>query len=454
VGARLGCFERDGELKRTTIVIILLGITACGLAAGSFLMGGPRSAIDWRSLRAVVIESDDWGLAGFVPDADSWRGLDRDELDTGSFPGVYWLSTLEDSSMVSKLNLVLSGHLGRDGHPAVLQPNYVMSSLAHDGEQWVSYDLPHLPPMYQRPGLWIAVEKGVAGGTWYPEFHATWHYDPDLRKKDALGSDIAQKVTDRGILLFPGSERAKELGLWRSEQDLEEELDHSLTVFLGLFGRDVTSVMAPDYHWDDRIETMWESRNLKVIQGKREQRNPSLGTGKSARLRKYVLRQWARLRHPGRTYLERNCRLEPVQAPDPDSVVKACVEDTRRAWAAGQPAVVESHRVNFAHSDSALVALGRDALDHYLEEISAYGDDGPVFLTDHELAQLYARGTSWCVRGEVVVVRNATRGRKVVSVPAEAFESIADQGGQDAPRISQRGILVIIPGASTIDLVP
>jgi hypothetical protein len=417
-------------------------------------MGGPRSAVDWRSLRAVVIESDDWGLAGFVPDADSWRGLDRDELDTGSFPGVYWLSTLEDSSMVSKLNMVLSGHLGHDGHPAILQPNYVMSSLAHDGEQWVSYDLPALPPYYRRPGLWRAVENGIAGGTWYPEFHATWHYDPDLRKREALGSDMALRVTGRGILLFPGSERAKELGLWRSDQDLEGELDHSLTVFRGLFGRDVTSVMAPDYHWDDRIETMWESRNLKVIQGKREQMNPGWGTGKSGRLKKFVLRQWARWWHPDRIYLERNCRLGPVQAPDPDSVVKACVEDTRRAWTAGQPAIVESHRVNFAHTDAGLVALGRDALDRYLEDIVSNPDGGPVFLTDHELAQLYSRGTSWCVRGGVVVVRNATHGRKVVTVPAEAIEQIAGQGGQDAHRFPQGGILVIIPGTSTIDLVP
>lgn len=439
---------------RTTRVIILLGVAACGLAAGSFLMGGPRSVVDWQSLSAVVIESDDWGLAGFVPDADAWRGLDRDQLATGSFPAVYWLSTLEDSSMVAELNTVLSGHLGRDGHPAVLQPNYVMSSLAHDGEQWGRYDLPVLPPLYQRPGLWAAVESGVGGGTWYPEFHATWHYDPDLRKRDALGSDIANRVTDRGIMLFPGSERAKELGLWRSDHDLEGELDHSLAVFRSLFGREVTSVMAPDYHWDDRIESMWESRNLQVIQGKREQRNPALGTGKSARLRKFVMRQWARLRHPDRIYLERNCRLEPVQAPDPDLVVKACVEDTRKAWAAGQPAVVESHRVNFAHTDEALVALGRDALDRYLEEISSNPGELPVFLTDHELAQLYARGTSWCVRGGVVVVRNATRGRKVVAVPAEALARVAGQGGLDAHRFARRGILVFIPGSSTIDLVP
>ncbi len=437
-------------MKQTKRIIILAGIVVWGLVAVSFLLGGARSAVAWRSLRAVAIESDDWGLAGFVPDAHAWRDLDHTELNTGSFPEVYWLSTLEDSAMVAALNLVLAGHLGHDGRSAVLQPNYVMSSLAHTRDQWISYDLPALPSRYRRPGLWIAVEDGIARGTWYPEFHATWHYDPDLRKRDALSSDFARRVTHRDIILFPGSERAWELGAWRSDRDLEQELDHSLTVFRDLFGRDVTSVMAPDYHWDDRIEAMWENRNLQVIQGKREQINPAWGSGISGRVRKLVMRQWARLRHPGRIYLERNCRLEPVQSPDPDAVVQSCVQDTRRAWAAGQPAIVESHRINFAHTDASLVAVGLDALDRYLGEISGNSSEPAVFLTDHEIAQLHARGTSWCVRGDMVIVRNATRGRKVIPIPAEA---LAQAGAQGDKRSAPRAVLVVVPARSTFDLV-
>jgi hypothetical protein len=196
---------------------------------------------------------------------------------------------------------------------------------------------------------------------------------------------------------------------------------------------------------------MWESRNLRVIQGKREQVNPAWGVGKSGRVRKFVMRQWARLRHPGRIYLERNCRLEPVQALDPEAVVRACVEETRRAWTAGQPAIVESHRINFAHTDPGLVAVGLDALDRYLGEISGNSTETPVFLTDHELAQLFTRGTSWCVRGEVVVVRNATRSRKVVTIPAEA---LAQAAAQDGKRSAKKNVLVAVPAGSTVDLVP
>lgn len=438
-------------MRQTATLGLLAGIMVFALVVGGTLFGGARSSVLWRSLRAVTIESDDWGLAGFVPDADAWKDLDRQDLHTGTFPEVYWLSTLEDSSMVAALNGVLAGHVGRDGHSAVMQPNYVMSSLAYASDQWSRYDLPSLPPAYQRPGLWSAVRQGMALGTWYPEFHATWHYDPDLRKDQARKDGFASQVTDRGIMLFSGSERAWELGAWRPRQILEQELDHSLAVFRSLFGREVNAVMAPDYHWDDRMEDLWESRNLIVIQGKREQINPAWGGGKWGRVRKFLARQWSRLRYPGRIYLERNCRLEPAQAPEPEAVMQACVAATRDAWEDGQPAIVESHRVNFAHTDPQVVSLGLDILDRYLSEISDDPAEAPLFLTDHELAQLYVRGTSWRVRGGVLVVNNGTLSRKVVPIPAEAWNQAAAQSG--GTPVSQ-AVLVAVPPASTIDHVP
>jgi len=437
------------RIQTVPLLIVLVG---GGLLAAAFLFGGPRSAVNWEPLRAVAIESDDWGLPGFVPGADAWDGLDRTRLDTGRFPEVYWLSTLEDGAMVAGLSEVLARHRGRDGHPAVLQPNYVVSSLDYSEGNWTCFDLPDLPPAYERPDLWAAVDEGIRTGVWYPEFHAAWHYDPDLRKRDALSDDLARQATGRGIMLFPGSERAKELGAWRSPQDLQRELDHSLAVFQDLFGRTVGSVMAPDYHWDAGVEAMWAGRELTVIQGKREQINPSWGTGKVGRLVKYVVRHWDRLRYPGRTYLERNCRLEPVQAVDPAAVVADCVAATRRAWAAGEPAIVESHRVNFAHADRRVVASGQSALDRYLEEIVGNFEPAPLFVTDHEIAQLKRGGTSWVVRGGVVVVRNATRSRKVVPVPVEALALAAAQKGTE-PR-AQGTVLVAVPGQSSIDLFP
>ena len=149
-----------------------------GLAAAAFLMGGARGAADWGRLRAVVLESDDWGFAGFVPAGDSWDGLDRAALSPGRFPPVYWGSTLEDSSDVAELAALLAAAVGRDGLPAVLQANYVMASLAWRDGAWCAYAWPSVPPAYGRPGLWSAVAVARALGVWRAEFHATWHDDP------------------------------------------------------------------------------------------------------------------------------------------------------------------------------------------------------------------------------------------------------------------------------------
>lgn len=403
----------------------------------AFLLGGARSAVDWTALRAVAIESDDWGLAGFLPSAEVLADLDRDQLAPGSFPPVYWGSTLEDSTAVAALCRVLASHRGGDGLPAVFQPNYVTGSWEWRDGTWLQHDFPAFPSQYQRPGLLTAVREGVAAGVWYPELHARWHYDPDRRFALALSSPTAREATARGVLLFPDSEKARELGPWRERSDLERELAGSAAVFQAAFGRPPGSIIAPDYTWNTAMEELWERHGFRVIQAKREQRDPGLGAGRLARLRKYLERQWALRRHPDRKYLERNCRLEPVQWEDPQAVVERCLAETRSAWRACQPAIVESHRVNFAHLDLSVQQAGLEALDAYLAGVVA-GQDGPIFLTDVEIAQLTARGTSWVRRGGSLILRNGTRSARVVAVPG--------------PGGDPRGSLCLVPPRTTLVL--
>ncbi len=336
---------------------------------------------------------------------------------------------MEDATVVRRLTEILEAHTGRDGVAAVFQPNYVMGSLAWDeaADQWVHYDLPDWPSAYPRPGLWDAVKTAQGRGVWHPEFHATYHYDPVRRRAAGLATDLAREVTRRGISLFPESEGARELAPWRPAALMATELDSSLAVFQRVFGRPVASVIAPDYTWYNEIEEMWQTRGLRIIQAKREQRNPQWMGGKPGRIQKYMDRQWARLVHPGRSYLERNCRLEPVQAADPDLVVQQCVAATRQGWQRGEPIIVETHRVNFSHTDPEVVQIGLEALDNYLTQICAE-DDGPLFVCDSEIAQLGRRGTSWRMAGDQLVVRNGTHGTRVVMVPGWVRESYGIAG--------------------------
>ena len=440
-------------MKRWGARLFAGGLLVAVLGLGR-LTATPRSVVDWRRLRVLALESDDWGLAGFVPAAGAWDGLDRQALMPGRFPAVYWESTLEDAATVDRLAGVLAAHRGRDGLPAVLQPNYVMASLAWDetAAAWRTTTLPDWPPAYARPGLWRAVTEARRAGVWHPELHAHLHYDPERRREAAFSTPLAAEATRRGIMLFPASEKARELAPWRPAAVMAAELDSSLAIFGRAFGRRPGSVIAPDYHWHDAVEDLWQSRGLRTIQAKREHRVPGMGAGRAGRVRKYVSRQWARIARPGRTYLERNCRLEPVQSDDVAAVVAACVADTRRAWARGEPAIVETHRVNYAHTDPAVVATGAAALAEYLDAISA-ADPGPWFLCDDEIAQLSRRGTSWRRFSDRLVLRNGSRSVRVVAVPVDVPDGSGDGSGTGSVRFYRVGPgetrVVAWPGTDT-----
>lgn len=391
----------------------------CLLVAG-FLMQGESSLVDWRAARCVAIESDDWGLAGFVPDAAALDGLDREALHPGPFPAVYWGSTLEDAPTVEKLANLLASVRGRDGLPAVLQPNYVLASLSREGpagaETWRRRLWPEMPPRYERPGLREAVRKAVADGVWRPEYHALYHYDPVLREKAVSAGGVAAEAARRGVLVFPGSQRAWELSPTRPLEVLAEELDLGLSVFQAAFGRMPGSMIAPDYTWDARIESLWLSRGLGVIQAKREQRFAGRPWNQGARVRKILQQRWERLVHRDRVYLERNCRFEPAQSPDPRGVAAACLAEVRQAWARGEPAIVEAHRVNFVHTDTQVVRTGLETLQALLSGVAGTPEGAPLFLVDAEIAALMRTGTSACRRGDRIVVRNLTHSARVVSL--------------------------------------
>jgi hypothetical protein len=346
----------------------------------------------------------------------------------------YWETTLEDSATVAELSGLLAAHRGSDGLPAVLQANYILSSLeyvpgggptgAPEGS-WRQHDLPDLPAAYARPGLWEAVAAASRRGTWRPELHGAYHYDPARRRQAVAADAEARRAAVRGVLPFPGSERAWELGPWRGEKVLSGELEHSLAVFQQLFGRPPVSVMAPDYVWDPACERRWAAQGLRVIQGKREQRDPRRqGGGLRQRAEKVLERAWARMRHPDRTYLERNCRFEPLQTADAAAAAARCFAEIRRAWRRGEPAVVEVHRLNFVHLDPAERAKGLAALAELLRALAAEG--GVHYLVDAELAQLQRGGTSWSVRGSWLVARNFTGSRRVLPVPADPGAAAPD----------------------------
>lgn len=399
---------------------------------GGFLLLKPRSAVDWRNARAVVIESDDWGLCGFTPTHDALEDIDIDVICPGVFPKVYLYSTLESGETVDRMSALLTAHPGRDGVPAVIQPNYIMASLTYaatpetPGDRlWRSKVLPELPARYRRDDLWPAVHRAIAAGVWWPEYHGMWHYDPVERRETVAGNGEAREAARRGLLIFPGGARSFELALDRDSGALVQELRTGLAAFESLFGRPPTSIIAPDYAWSRSRERMWLDEGLSIIQAKREQRPlDKIHVNLWDRIWKVCERSWRYLVEKEIVYLNRNCRLEGSQAVDSRSHAEICLASVRRAWRSGEPAIVGTHRVNYAHLDPASVDVGFAALAHVLAALGEPEADVPIYLTDYETAQLIRKGTSLRDTGRRQILRNLTHSRRPVLLPSDDGRSL------------------------------
>ena len=121
---------------------------------------------DWTRLRAVVLESDDWGLCAWSADEAAWRSL----ADTPAFrsaPGrVYGRSTLESAADVQALCETLLAFRGADGAPPVWQANTIVAApdferLAREG--WSHADLPLLEPPRAAVALGATGPVGAGG---------------------------------------------------------------------------------------------------------------------------------------------------------------------------------------------------------------------------------------------------------------------------------------------------
>ena len=397
------------------------------MLAGGFVLLRQRSLVDWTDVRAVVLESDDWGLCGFTPDLATMDATDEAAIAPGRIPAIYHYSTLETAEHVTGLADMLSRHKGRDGLSAVFQPNYIVGSMSLEpasssdgGFEWKRRSLPDLPDVYPRPGLWDAVDDAIGRGVWWPEYHGRWHYHPQERMSRVAANEVAFEGTRNGLLIFPGIATSFELSLEREPEVLAEELRGGLDAFEGLFGRRPTSVIAPDYAWNRDREHMWGDEGIFVIQAKHEQRSLGrLGASLWDRAAKVIDRSWLYLTERRIVYLNRNALLEGAQETDHLKHAEECFASVRNAWRRGEPAIINTHRVNYAHLDPASVDLGRDILDRTLARLEADPDGAPIYLTDHEVAQLVRTGVSVRPAGENLLLRNLSHSRRPILLPAE-----------------------------------
>ena len=404
--------------------------------------------MDWTGLRAVVIESDDWGLCAWIPDEAAYQAL-ADTPAWRSPAGLrYGRSTLESAADVNALVETLLEVRGGDGFPPVWQANTVMAApdyariTAPDyaAEPFPVVGFPEAPARWARPGLWQAVEAAMADGVWWPELHGL-HHLPVGAWLAALreGDDDARRAHAHQSMVCARVEAGGEYDPTEPEAIRRSNLERAIECFEAVFGRRPQSLCAPDYRWDEALERDAERRGLAIVQGKAEQH------GRESRLGRLFQGPARMSWDGGRFYPPARISFEPRGDARASVALgaDAAHRKVRAAWKQGQPAVISSHRLNYAHLDPEWSQHGRAALADLLGRLAA---DQAIFLVDAEMRELAER--SWSARaiGERgVLVR--VYGAGTASVRFEAPEGASGvtiregKGAVEPPKISG-GVLV------------
>ena len=359
--------------------------------------------LDWRRLKAVVLESDDWGLCAWVPDEQAFRVLVDTPVWRGPTGRVYGRSTLERAEDVVRLVETLSEFRGGDGQRPVWQANTVMAAPDFERlrpplfecETLPLVHYPEFPSRWQRPGLAAAVRAASDAGVWWPELHGLVHL-PRTAWLHALrrGTADARRAHEHQCIVCEAVEAGGEYDAAEPAELRTGSLALAVERFRACFGRPPRSLCAPDYRWDERLEADAEAMGLTTIQGIAEQMGHPL-----PRLRHLLYRhRWPDVRGR-RFYLPPRIAFEPRgdRARGARLGALAAHRAARGAWGRGQPAIVSSHRLNYAHLDPAWSESGRGALRDLMSMLAG---DGAVFLTDAEVRSLHERAWSLRAVGE------------------------------------------------------
>ena len=221
---------------------------------------------------------------------------------------------------------------------------------------------------------------------WWPELHGL-HHLPEQAWLGALarGDADARAAFAQQCLVCEAVEASGEYDPSEPRQARARHLERACAIFARRFGRVPVSFCPPDYRWDATLDADVARLGLRVLQG-------SAGhAGRWPRLSR-LLQRWRwpdlrdrRLRMPPRIAFEPRGDASPGSRLGPARVHAAA----RAAWRRGQPAVVSTHRLNYAYLDPAWSEAGRAALRDLLRRLC---DDGAVFLTDARVHALLLAG--------------------------------------------------------------
>jgi hypothetical protein len=355
------------------------------------------NAVGWRTSRKIlVIESDDWGSVR-IKDKVAYEtmrkaGLDLERSNFTRF------DSLETNDDLERLFDLLNSVKDRNGRTAAFTPMAVVANPDFDQIQqqdFEKYSFETVEQTFNRYpksdrvlDLWKA---GIDNDLFVPQFHGREHLNVQrwmrALKNNDEGLRIAFDNQSFGVSYFQGRRVSEHLAAFDPEfpEDIKafsEIIQSGGEIFERLLGYRPAYFVASNSPEPKSLESELQSIGVKYLTRYKLQRYP-LGTGKFQK----ELNWLGKVNGLGQIVLTRNCGFEPSSDPNIDWV-NHCLKEIKIAFAWKKPAVISSHRVNYAGSlseDNA--SSGLKSLKTLLEKCLQYWPD-IEFMTSVELGDL------------------------------------------------------------------
>lgn len=312
----------------------------------------------WHSRRKiVVIESDDWGSVR-MPSKDAYNAL----LTKGiRVDNCHYCSndSLETGNDLSALFEVLGGMKDKNGNPAIITANTVVTNPDFDKIRASKYQEYHYKLIsesykdiqgceYSFELLKEGNEKGLLSIQSHGREHLNINRWMHYLQNDYPETKYAFEHGLYGLSTTITSEKRKsflpafDFESAEEEQQVNEIAKDGLRIFKELFGFASESFIAPNYSWSKSLESSISTEEVRFIQGAR-MHTYNVPAGQKA---SKSLRYFGRRNESGQIDLVRNAFFEPSENPKKDWL-NSCLSEISSAFFWKHPVVICSHRVNF-----------------------------------------------------------------------------------------------------------
>jgi hypothetical protein len=356
----------------------------------------------WRTRRKlVVIESDDWGSIR-TPSREVYQKCLQEgyPVDTIAYERYDSLLSRDDLELLFE---TLSSFKDSNGNHPIFTANCVVANPDFDrieAGHFEQYYFESIIDTFKRypnhEGNFQLWKEGIRSKVFYPQFHAREHLNVSRFMRDLrLGNSAAMWGFQNkmpGSITKDGSTRGNpyvEAMAYDSSADKHEKLEiylHGLELFNDLFGYSSESIAPPNYIWSPDFDEAVHKKGVRFFQGNRTIKEPLADNKK--RYHRHHLGQRNRW---DQIYLVRNVLFEPsmhkLNIQDP---VGNCLNEMQIAFRLGKPAILSSHRINYA---GFIDERNRDKNILYLKEVFLRAlERWPdiEFLSSNELGALIA----------------------------------------------------------------